>query len=447
MADVALWSGATGAGNGTSWADAYTTLAAVITAQGLAPTRIFVASEHSELVTAALTFPPNVQNHQYQIISADRTSGFPPTVEQAGASIRSTDSVDLTLNNSVYSKGVFWAAGNGGATTRNITLSHATGGLPHVYRIVGGGLELKNSAAASRIIIGGAGLAARNSEAFIEGAELRFGNVSQGVQSRNCAIFVRDGNTAGSAITEFIKSFSDVGASLDVFGLDMSSCATGVNLLAANIIGAGRAMFNCIKMPTGWTGDLIGTLPVNSALTAIASNVDAGDTNYRMSMTGGAYQVRSETAIYRSGGAGDGTTPISWKYETSDKPIYPVHVTESLPIIRWNETTGSAITATIHILTDGVTLKDDEAWLEIMYLDDAGFPIAVLVSDERPSQLAAAADQDASTATWTTTGITTPVKQKLSVTFTPQEKGFIKAKVRVAKPSTTIYVCPQLEVA
>lgn len=447
MADVALWSGATGAGNGTSWADAYTTLAAVITAQGLAPTRIFVASDHSELVTAALTFPTNVQSHQYQIISVDRTSGFPPTVEQAGASIRSTDSVDLTLNNSFYSRGVFWAAGNGGATTRNITLSHTIGGFPHVYRIVGGGLELKNSAAASRIIIGGAGLAPRNSEAFIEGAELRFGNVSQGVQSRNCAIFVRDGNTAGSAITEFIKSFSDVAASLDVFGLDMSSCAIGVNLLAANIIGAGRAIFSCIKMPTGWTGDLIGTLPANSALTAIASNVDAGDTNYRMSMTGGAYRVRSETAIYRIGGAGDGTTPISWKYETGVSPAYPAHVTESLPIIRWNETTDTPITVTVHVLTDGVTLHNDDAWMEVQYLDDAGYPLGAMVSDERPSQLAAAADQDASTATWTTTGITTPVKQKLSVTFTPREKGYIQARVRVARPSSVIYVCPQLEVA
>jgi len=447
MADVALWSGATGAGDGSSWADAYTTLAAVIAAQGTNPTRVFAASDHSELVTAALTYPFNSQAHQYQIISVDRTSGFPPTVEQAGASIRSTDSIDLTLNNSFYSKGVFWGAGNGGAATRNIVLSHTMGGVPHVYRIVGGGLELKNTAAASRIIIGGAGLATRNSEAFIEGSELRFGNVSQGVQSRNCAIFIRDGNTAGSAITEFIKSFSDVGASLEVFGLDMSSCATGVNLLTSNIIGAGRAIFNAIKMPSGWTGDLIGALPVNSALTAIAINVDAGDTNYRMSMTGGAYRVRSETAIYRNDGASNGTTPISWKYETASTPIYPVHVTESLPIIRWNETTGSPVTVTVHVLTDGVTLKDDDAWLEVVYLDATGNPLGALVSDERPSQLAAAADQDSSTATWTATGITTPVKQKLSVTFTPREKGFIQARVRVARSSTTIYVCPELEVS
>jgi hypothetical protein len=32
------------------------------------------------------------------------------------------------------------------------------------------------------------------------------------------------------------------------------------------------------------------------------------------------------------------------------------------------------------------------------------------------------------------------------VTFTPQEKGAIIAKVILAKASTTVYVCPELDV-
>ena len=152
MADVALWSGATGAGNGGSWADAYTTLAAVITAQGNQPTRVFVASDHSELVSAALTFPAGSAIVVYQIISVDRASGFPPTVEQAGARIGSTGATNLILTNSFYSKGVFWTAGENSTATRNLTIdcspSHS------IARIVGGGIELKNTGAGSRFSFG-----------------------------------------------------------------------------------------------------------------------------------------------------------------------------------------------------------------------------------------------------------------------------------------------------
>jgi hypothetical protein len=40
-----------------------------------------------------------------------------------------------------------------------------------------------------------------------------------------------------------------------------------------------------------------------------------------------------------------------------------------------------------------------------------------------------------------------PNEQKLSVTFTPQEKGVIHATIRVAKASYTVYVDPLLQVS
>jgi hypothetical protein len=57
------------------------------------------------------------------------------------------------------------------------------------------------------------------------------------------------------------------------------------------------------------------------------------------------------------------------------------------------------------------------------------------------------AAQTASTATWTTTGLTTPNTQKLEVTFTPQKKGLVQARVVLAKASKTIYVDSKLTVA
>lgn len=442
MADVALWSGATGAGNGTSWADAYTTLAAVITAQGNNPTRVFVASDHVELTGGAITFPLNYLN-AYRIISVDRASGFPPTVEQAGARIGSTNATNLTLNNSFYSKGVFWTAGEGSTAKRDLIIDCSP--THSIVRIVGGGIELRNTGSGSRVTLGTTATN-RNTHFQLENAEIRFGNAGQGIQMQAGRLSIKDGALAGSAITEFIKTFNATAADVDVSGLNMASGAVAMNLIASGTPGMGLAKFDSIKMPTSWTGSIMATPPVQGGLRVIATNVDSADTNYRTMAVGWSTSLRTDTAIFRPGTHWDGMTPVSWSI-TTGLMAYPLVVFDAPTMLVWNETTGSPVTVTIHVLTDGVTLKNDEAWLEVMYLDDAGFPLGALASDERPSQLAAAADQDASTATWTTTGITTPVKQKLSVTFTPREKGYIQARVRVARPSSVIYVCPQLEEA
>lgn len=444
MADVALWSGATGAGNGTSWADAYTTIAAVIAAQGSLSTRVFVSSDHSELVSSSIVFPSG-GSIVYQLISSDRTSGFPPTVEQAGARIGSTNATNLSPTNSFYSKGVFWTAGENSTATRNLTFDSAN--AYNIVRIVGGGIDLKNTGAGSRIVFG-PGSTNRNMRFLLEGAEIRFGNAGQGFQMYCASLSIKDGALAGSAITEFIKAVSAVAIDVDVSGLDMSSGAASMNLLAANLNGVGQIKLDSCKMPAGWTGGIVsGSMLAQGGLKALMINCDSADTNYRLITAGWGAALNTETAVYRTGGASDGVTPISWRIATNTGTIYPLINFDAPPITRWNETIGSPVTVSIEVLTDGVTLHDDDAWLEVQYLDDAGYPLGALVSDERPSQLAAAADQDASTATWTTTGITTPVKQKLSVTFTPREKGYIQARVRVARPSSVIYVCPQLEVA
>ena len=140
----------------------------------------------------------------------------------------------------------------------------------------------------------------------------------------------------------------------------------------------------------------------------------------------------------RTGGASDGTTPIAWKIVTTANCTYSMPF-ECPPIAIWNDTTGSAKTATVEgIWGGGAVPNDDDIWLEVEYLGDASSPQGSFVNDGKADLLATAAGQTSSSETWG--GSTT--KFKLACTFTPQMKGWIYARVKCAKASSTFYIDP-----
>jgi hypothetical protein len=55
---------------------------------------------------------------------------------------------------------------------------------------------------------------------------------------------------------------------------------------------------------------------------------------------------------------------MSWKIVTTADAEYPQQVFNTPEIVAWNETTGSAKTVTIEVITDNVTLNDDECWVD-----------------------------------------------------------------------------------
>jgi hypothetical protein len=103
--------------------------------------------------------------------------------------------------------------------------------------------------------------------------------------------------------------------------------------------------------------------------------------------------------------------------------------------------TGSPVSQTFELLTDNVTLNNNDAWIEYSYLGSSSTPLGTF-STTAPDILATGSALTTSTATWTTTGLTTPVTQKIVITFTPQLKGVYSAKLKVAKASTTLWLNP-----
>ena len=433
MATYYVKSGATGSANGSSWTDAFTTLAAAA-AVDVAGDTIYVSHLHSE--SGVTTFAgAGTSTASVKIICAD-DSATPPTGIASTAQI--TASTAYTVLGSAYLHGLNFQS------TAVIELNAGVSGTQFYSNC-----SFYTTSTGSSGSIQSASTANNTYRTVLKDCTFRFSNANNLFKVFGETVINGGSADPSTATPTALFGFPTDRSSgtLVCNGFDFSNFASTVNLCKGSGTAASQKMIfrNC-RLPAGWSG-----LLVSSGLSSLGQrfemyNCDSGDTNYRLWVEDYAGSTKSETTITRSGGASDGVTPLSWRMAASARAVYPDGSLESPEIVVWNDTVGTAKTVTVEVLTDGVTLKDDECWLEVQYLGTAGYPLGLFASDAKADVLATAADQATSTETWTTTGLTTPVKQKLSVTFTPQEKGFVHAKVMLAKPSTTVYVCPKASV-
>lgn len=432
------------ADNGSTWALANATLAGAITDAAAGDT-IFVSQSHSEspATSTTWTFPGTPASPNKLICGNDAAE--PPTAVATTAAIGvSSNSSALIVNGSLYAYGINWNGGSG--TGGNVTFGNTdTSTQLHENCVIG---VLGTSTGRTLIF----GLSGANNENFIrfKNCTFTFSSVNHSWLARR-KVLIEGGSTAGSALTTMFQATAEL-IDITVSGLNMATFASTVTLIAAGQAGTGQVTFRNCKLPASWTGSLLGGAPATYGFRARMHNCDSGDTQYRLWEEDLAGSIKSETTIVRTGGASDGTTSLSWKMATSASAVYPMYPLASPEIAIWNDTTGSAKTLTVEIVHDsqgagsGSKFQDDEVWLEVMYLGTSGFPLGTWISDCKADILATAANQADSSVTWTTTGLTTPVKQALSVSFTPQEKGYFIARVMLAKASKTCYVDPKITV-
>lgn len=428
--------------NGSTWALANATLAGAMSDQA-AGDRIWVSDNHLESGTANVTITsPGTASNPCQILGGD-DAAEPPTAMSTAPIVRTTTSGSVALQGSFYMYGINVEVGSS-APGAHLTLTfagEASGGRRQVFE--SSNFKLSGNGSLADVILGSnAGL--QPSLVEWRNCGLHFGNASAGI-SQYHPIFRWIGGSilsGGTAITTLFKAGGSPNHRYaTVENVDLANLASNCNLVNVGTIGCDIVFRNC-KLPASWSGALTtGTPVVNTNVEMY--NCDAGDTNYKLWIERYEGTIRDETTIVRSGGASDGTTPVARKMTTRSAAVFPYHVLRSPEIGDWIESVGSSKTMTVEIIHDSTTaLTDKEVWLEVYYLGTSGFPLGSLASDAAATIVATGANQTASSVTWTTTGLTNPNKQKLDVTFTPQEKGWYIARVCLAKPSYTIYFDP-----
>jgi hypothetical protein len=425
------------ADSGSTWALAKATLvgAAAIDAAGDA---IYLSQSHAESGGAVVAVFAGTMANPVKII-AGNDSAEPPTAVSSASLISSSS---ITLSGSYYLYG--------------LTLQSATSILP-ANQSASNSVTLDHCSLITTITTGGGFFSIGSTNNVTQKAVLldctyKFGGASNigcataGVVEIKGGSFVSGTSTPSAGI--FAGNASDrTGSRLLIDGLDMTNLASTVNIFRT-FVSPGLFQIRNSKLPASWSGSLCNATPLATGQRFEMHNCDSGDTNYRLWVQEYSGSIKTETTLVRTGGASDGTTGYSFKMATSANANAIVAPLVTPEIIIWNVDVGSSKTVTVEILHDSATnLTDGEIWLEVQHLGTSGFPLSSFVSDAKADILATAADQTTSSETWTTTGMTNPNKQKLSVTFTPQEVGYFQAKVYLAKASKTVYVCPKLTVS
>jgi hypothetical protein len=429
MASYYVWSAAAGSANGTTWANAYTSLVTAFTGK-VAGDVFYVAHDHLEGAAAAITLTsPGTQANLCKIICVDRGGSVPPVSADRRTTAKigpTSGSNNLSFNGSAHYDGLILTS------TNAMPMPASTAG----YMRFDNCLLWSNDVAIGAILMGNA---VGGTTIELNNTKLQFLDPGSYVET---SCLVRWRNTASALVgpnypTQLFTPLSSRGGDVECIGVDLSAMGSGKTIAGTTTSSAVKYRFIDCKLNAAVTKSLVPSSPGASQVDFIRSG--SAGVNYTVHSHRAQGLLIEELTIVRTGGASDGTTPLSWKVVTTANCSYSTPF--ECPVIAiWNDTTGSAKTATVEgIWGGGAVPNDDDVWIELEYLGDASSPQGSFVSDGKIDLLATAAGQTTSTAAW---GAGSTTKFKLNVTFTAQLKGWIYCRVKCAKASSTFYIDP-----
>ena len=427
-----------------TWAKAANALATIAAIDAAGDT-IYIASTHTESTAGTISYAwAGTQAAPIRIICGT-TAAAPPTTYATTAQVATSGTNAMTIGSSgvIIVSGVKFTSGSGASSASFFGINSTSG----LIEFIDCELICGTTSATQEFRIAVAGVS------ILRNCTFTFGATGQHIRTDASPITIVNGAVSGSAITTFVSNASASGQ-LEITGFDFSACASTLNIINSTAAYYRMSVRDC-KMPASWSGTLNASTPGLNSIYELF-NCDSEDTHYRYIRQVGSGTVLSQTGtLIRTGGATDKDgTVLSWK-ATANANASAGLAFRTGEIQIWNTTTGSSVTATISILHDSATnLTNAEIWLELQYLGTSGVPLWSSVKDDvagdnSGNYLATAADQASdSGSTWDTTGMSNPNKQKVSVTFTPQETGYIRAVVAMATANgKVVYIDPKIQLS
>lgn len=437
-------SAATGANDGTSWTNAWTSLDSAFTNVTTAGDVIYISHTHNEQLAADTTYTVganHVTSNPLKIYSVDKNTNEVTTGAFIGHSSLNRSILFRGNLTGLYVCGVtFYVAGS---SSESIGFYNAkSNAAAAVFESCS--FVIINTSSYCRFSMGfssNSALTVLNLE-FLN-CSFQFGHISQYIVVGNAFVnFINCSMAVGSIYPTTLIRNSSGGTIVSLIGCDLSN-NDEIFSQGSSSFGQVTGVLQQCRMKSGFV--LLNATMTVPSVRATLLDCDSGDVHYRMAHADYFGELQMETGIYCNDNIAD--TDLSWKIVSSANASFTMpYVT---PWISVYHSGTSAITPYLEILRSGssTAFTDAEVWAEWSYKGTSGSTRATVDSD-RCAPLGTPANQTTSSKTasdWTGENATSWFgKIGPSASITPAEAGDLSFRICVGAPSTTVYVDPQI---